>query len=497
MIDDIRAYAREVLMQEGFAVDLPPDVSPVPDPTDPTDPTDAIQANQAANAIGGDRSGAIRDLRHLPWSSIDNVTTRDVDQLEQSELVDEGTLVRVAIADVDAYVRKDSAIDARAAQNTVSVYGGDVVLPMLPRELSEGLTSLLAGQDRLALVAEFVVTADGSLRDETVYRALVHNYAQLDYDSLNAWLAGSGPLPSRAVEAGLEDQLRMQHEAAVRLHALRISRGALEFERRELRPVMKDGEVVDIEVTQRGAARDLIEDFMIAANAVIAGCLESHDVSWIRRMVGDPERWPSIVAIGAEHGVTLPPEPDRIALGTFLREQKARDPARFPELSLSILRLLGSGAYMVEHRSEDLDAHFALGVDDYTHFTAPNRRFADVVTQRIVKAVLSGDACPYSDAELEAIAKHCTEMEDKAHAVERRIGRRMSASLMRDRVGATFDATIVAVDKSRVSAVLDSPAVEGRIAGGDASARVGERIRVKVASVDVEKGHIEFEVAQT
>lgn len=483
MSDDLRTYGRDLLTQEGFAVDATPEV------------TAEVATHVAHPLVRGAESPpdvSIRDLRTLPWSSIDNVETRDVDQLEQSEIVTDGTLVRIAIADVDAYVRKGSALDMRAAQNTVSVYAGDVLLPMLPEELSAGLTSLLKDADRLAVVAEFVVDAQGATRDEAVYRAWVRNTAQLDYESISAWLGGKAPLPPAA--HALEEQLRMQYDTAVRLRNQRELRGALDFERVETRPVLVNGSVVDMQITQRGAARDLIEDFMTAANAVIAGYLERNNVSWIRRMVGPPERWPQIVEIASRAGVTLPAEPDRVALGAFLHAQRDKYPDRFAALSNSVLRLLGSGAYVVEHRHEDLAAHFALGVEDYTHFTAPNRRYADVVTQRMVKEMLLGHDSPYDDAALDAIAKQCTTMEDKARAVERRVEKRAAVLLMADHIGKEINAVVTAASKGRTFARMRSPAVEGRIVTGEEGLHPGQHVRVRVTAVDVERDHVDLEV---
>jgi exoribonuclease-2 len=483
MIDDIRAYGRDLLTQEGFAVDIPADAARE---------LAEMTAHPLTPSSKFSTDVSIRDLRDLPWSSIDNVETRDVDQLEHAERVAGGTLVRVAIADVDAYVKQGSALDARAAQNTVSVYAGDVLLPMLPEELSAGLTSLLAGEDRLAIVAEFVVDEEGATHDEVVYSAWVRNNVQLDYESISAWIDGGKSLPERA--RPLEEQLSMQHEAAVRLRKQRVLRGALDFERVETRPVVRDGRVVDVQVTQRGAARDLIEDFMTGANAVIAGFLEKNNVSWIRRMVGEPERWPRIVEIAEKLGTTLPAEPDRHALGAFLRDRRAKDPSHFAAISVSVLKLLGSGAYVIEHRQEELGAHFALGVEDYTHFTAPNRRYADVVTQRIVKAVLAHARCPYDDAALDAIAKQCTEMEDKARAVERRVEKRASVQLMSRHIGDEADAVITAVAKGRTFATLRSPHVDGRIVAGEEGLRAGQHVRVRVSAVDVERDHIGLEI---
>lgn len=483
MIEDIRDYGRDLLTQEGFAVDVSSEAARE---------LSEMTSHPLVPSSHSRTNVPVKDLRALPWSSIDNVETRDVDQLEQSEIVEGGTLVRIAIADVDVYVKKDSAIDARAAQNTVSVYTGDVLLPMLPEALSAGLTSLLANEDRRAVIAEFVVDDEGVTHSESVYLAWVRNTAQLDYNSLNGWLAGTHPLPGKA--RPLEAQLRMQHEAAVRLRKQREVRGALDFERIETRPVVVNGKVVDVQITERGAARDLIEDFMTAANAVIAGFLETNNVSWIRRMVGAPERWPRIMEMAEKSGTTLPAEPDRHALGAFLRAQRDRDPKHFATLSSSVLRLLGSGEYKVEHKQEELGAHFALGVEDYTHFTAPNRRYADVVTQRIVKAVLSNVECPYDDAALDAIAKQCTVMEDKARAVERRVEKRGSMMLMSDRIGMEADAVITGKDKGRIFARLRSPAVDGHVVSGEDRVHLGERVRVRVSAVNVERDQVELEV---
>ena len=477
----LRSYALGQLESEGFETDLSSAVAKE---------LEALAGSEATSAAAlALSSGVIRDMRELAWSSIDNRETRDVDQIEYTEATAAGTRVYIGIADVDVLVPAGSAVDARARQNTVSVYGVGVLLPMLPEALSEGLTSLLPNADRAAIVAEFVVTPEGSITAPSVYRALVRNTVQLDYDTINDWLAAEGELP--AVALALGEQLRLQHEAAVRLRGRREELGALEFERHETRPVVEDGVVTDIAVVRRGAARDLIEDFMIAANAVIAGFLEANDVAWIRRMVGPPERWSRIVTVLEGVGMSLPASPDRIALARALRRVREERAALHEDLSSQVLRLLGAGAYVVEHRAEELDAHFALAVDDYTHFTAPNRRYADLVTQRIVKAVLAGAACPYADAELESIAAQCTLMEDRARNVERRVARRAAAMLLEPRVGDVVDAIVTGQRDSGATVELLHPAVEGQLSDKVERKR-GDRIRVRIEKVDVEKSAFDF-----
>lgn len=473
---DLEEAARALLREEGFEVELPPAARAQ---------LDALEGHPPADGA--------RDLRELPWSSIDNADTRDLDQLEVAEaLAAEETRVRIAIADVDAFVARGTPLDARAAQNTVSVYAGGAVLPMLPPRLSTDLTSLVAGADRLAVVAEFVVTADGGLRDAVLFRALVRNRAQLEYRSVGAYLRGEGQLPERARAAGIEEQLRLQHAAALRLRRQRDRRGALELDTPEVEPVVEDGRVVNLALVQRTAASDLIEDFMIAANSAMAGFLEAHDVSWIRRLVAPPERWPRIVELAARSGDVLPPTPDRRALAAFLRRRRQADPRAFPELSLAVVKLLGSGEYVVEHRGEELAGHFGLAVQDYTHSTAPNRRFADLVTQRTVKALLAGEPVPYDDAALDTIARHCTEMEDRAHHVERRLRKLAAADVMRDRVGQSFDGIVTGASPKGTWVRLFHPAVEGRVVRGEQGMDVGDRVRVRLLSVEPEKGFIDF-----
>ncbi len=435
----------------------------------------------------------VEDMRDLPWSSIDDATTRDVDQIECSErLPGGGVRVRVGIADVDAFVPQATPLDRHAGVNTVTVYAGDPVLPMLPPELSTGRTSLLAGEERLALVVEFDVGGDGGCAVSRVARARVRNRAQLAYPDVSAFLEGRGPEPKASREAALGDQVRMQDEAARALRQRREERGALEFETVEARPIVRGGRVVDIRLTRKGLGRDLIEDLMIAANASIADSLEDAGFAWIRRQVRAPERWPRIVALAAAHGAKLPAEPDRKALAEFLVEQRKAAPEDYAELSLSVVKLLGSGEYVVEHRGEELQGHFALAVPDYTHFTAPNRRYTDVVTQRLVKAALLGRESPYPDDALEQVAAHCTEMEDRARHVERKLRKVAAAELVADRVGQDFHAVVTGVTRGGTWARLTDPPVEGRIVQGADGLDVGEKTRVRLVAVDPARGHIDF-----
>ncbi len=481
---DLRAAARAILRETGFEVELTP--------------AQRRQLEALPDHLPEDtRLPSPRDLRHLPWSSIDNSTTLDVDQIEAAERLPSGeTRLWVGIADVDCLVPLGSPLDHRAATNTVSVYAGEAILPMLPERLSEDRTSLRAGKDRLALVAEFVVCDDGRCRDGTVYRAVVANRAQLEYQSVGAFLAGKGAEPKPAKRAKLGEQLRLQGEAAERLRRERDSRGALELDTVEARPVLDHGRVVDIEVTPKGRARDLIEDLMIAANETIAGFLEAHDVAWIRRQVRAPERWGRIVELAAKQGGKLPPRPDRQALAAFLRKRRRRAPKAFRELSLAVVKLLGSGSYIVEHRGEDLQGHFALAVPDYTHFTAPNRRFADLVTQRLVKAVLAGETPPYADGVLDDVARRCTQMEDLANKVERRLRKVAAADLVEGRIGKVFDAIVTGASPKGTWVRTRRPAVEGRVMRGQEGLDVGEHVRVRLVKVDRGRGYIDFETAR-
>ena len=435
----------------------------------------------------------VRDLRALLWSSIDNADTRDLDQLEFVEALPDGAIrLRLAIADVDAGVARDSAIDAHAARNTTSLYTGAVVFPMLPERLSTDLTSLREGVDRLAVVVELDVAEDGEATTREVYRARVHNRAQLVYEEVAAWLDGGAPPPKIAADGVLADQVRLQDLAAARLRERRQQRGALELETIEARPVIANGRVTALAVVQKNRARELIEDFMIAANVAVAQFLERQGFASIRRVVHTPERWARLVTLAARHGGSLPALPDQRALAAFLRARRAAAPDEFAELSLSVVKLLGSGDYVVERPGEGGGGHFGLAVDDYGHATAPNRRFADLVTQRQVKAAIGACDRPYADAELDAIARRCTEREDAARKVERRMRKTVGVAVLAERTGDVFDAVVTGVTKRGVFVRLLDPPVEGRVTEGEEGMDVGDRVRVRLLRTEAASGHVDF-----
>jgi exoribonuclease-2 len=482
--DDLRDATRRALAARGFAAEPSPAAQR------------QVESLDAPAAPALPPSADVRDLRGLLWSSIDNVESRDLDQVEWAESLDGGALrILVGIADVDAVVSRGSPLDDDAERNATSVYAGIDVFPMLPRPVSEGVTSLLDGQDRLAVVVELVVAPDGAVTTFDVYRALLCNRAKLAYEEVGAWLEGGVEPTAVARTAGLEAQLTLQREAARRLKAERLRAGALEFETIEARPVARDGAIVDLAVVHKSLARDLIEDFMIAANIAIARFLEAHGSSGIRRVVREPERWRRIVDIARALGETLPDAPDSRALAGFLARRRAADPLRFPDLSLSVVKLLGPGEYALDRPGHDPGGHFGLAAQDYSHATAPNRRYADLVTQRLVKAVLAGTPQPYSDDELAALAAHCTEREDAARAVERFARKAAAAVLLGGRLGETFDAIVTGATKKGTFVRLLRPAAEGRVVRGEAGMDVGERVRVRLLSVDPAQGFIDFEGA--
>jgi exoribonuclease II len=438
----------------------------------------------------------LRDLRHLPWSSIDNDESRDLDQLEVT--IEEHGIVRllIAVADVDALVQKGSALDGHASTNTTSVYTAARIFPMLPEALSTDRTSLNEEEDRPALVMDMRVNGDGALAGAEVYRAAVRNHAKLTYAGVAAWLDGNGPAPSAVGRLPeLERQLRTQDRLATGLRARREQQGALDFDRTEIKPIMGDGVVKDLEVEKSNRAREMIESFMIAANGVTARFLTSHGWSSIRRVVRAPKRWPRIVEIAAALGTTLPDAPDARALEQFLTARRRADPGGFSDLSLSILKLLGRGEYIADGpggAEGEAAAHFALAESNYTHSTAPNRRFPDLVTQRLVKAALDGDRAPYSLAELTPLAEHCTKQEDAANKVERRVRKSAAALWLADRLGQEFDAVVTGASEKGTWVRLYRPPVEGKLDRGFEGLDVGDRVRVRLVRTDADKGFVDF-----
>ena len=479
---DLADIARAAMIENGFEPDFGADVR-------------AELANPPA-PVNDDPPP--KDLRDLMWSSIDNDDTRDLDQVEYAEEVVGGTRLLIGIADVDRRVPKDSAIDRHAASQATTVYTGVEIFPMLPRELSAGETSLFEDADRYAIVVEIVVGADGTVRSEDVYRATLRNKAQLAYPSVGAWLEQRGTIPPKAAAiSGLAEQLQRQAALAALLRKTRDRNGALEIQTVEARAVTLDGKVTTIEQSRDNAATRTIEDFMVAANGAVARFLDKHGLASIRRIVRKPERWPRIVDLARQYGVTLPAEADSIALHKFLEARRAVDPDHFPDLSLAIVKLMGPGEYALDLPGGLNEGHFGLAVQDYTHSTAPNRRFADLLTQRLVKAVLAGKPSPYANDELEAVARNCTLREDAARKVERKVRKTAAALLLADKIGAHFQAIVTGVKKEGTYVRVLAPPVEGRLMQGEHGVDVGDRISVKLLSTNPEKGFIDFGLDRT
>ncbi len=435
-----------------------------------------------------------RDLRGLLWASIDNDDSEDLDQLSFAEELPQGkTKIRVAVADVDALVKKDSAIDRDAQHNTTSIYTAAQIFPMLPVKLSTNLTSLNLEVDRLAIVVEMTIGPDGSLLDSDVYRAAVRNHAKLAYNSVGAWLEGKTPVPQAvAAVEGLAENLLLQDQVAQKMKGLRHAQGALSLETIEAKPVFDGDKISDLQVEEKNRAKEIIEDFMIAANGVTVRYLSARNFPSIRRVVRIPRRWGRIVEIAAEHAFKLPKNPNARKLEMFLHMMKESDPLRFPDLSLAVIKLLGNGEYVAELPGEEATGHFGLAVKDYTHSTAPNRRYPDLITQRLLKAAIEKRPMPYSLDELDFLAENCTKKEDAATKVERQVGKSAAALLLESRIGERFEAMVTgASEKGTWARLLDIP-VEGMLRSGSKGLDVGDQIRVELVSVDVEQGFIDF-----
>jgi len=436
----------------------------------------------------------VRDLRDLLWASIDNDDSRDLDQLTVAEAIPgDKVKILVAVADVDSLVKNGSAIDEHARHNTTSVYTAAMIFPMLPEKLSTDLTSLNLNEDRLSIVIEMVIGADGSLQDSQVCRARVRNHAKLAYNRVAAWLEGGDSVPEgiSAVD-GLAENLRLQDRVAQRMKDLRHLHGALSLETIEAKPIFDGDHIRDLQVEEKNRAKGIIEDFMIATNGVTARYLSSRNLPSIRRVVRTPKRWERIVELALEHGFRLPDNPDSKALDKFLIKEKAADPLRFSDLSLAVIKLLGAGEYIAELPGETFAGHFGLAVKDYAHSTAPNRRYPDLITQRLLKAAIEGEPSPYRRDELEALAKQCTEEEDAANKVERQVAKSAAALLLEARIGEQFEAMVTGASYKGTWARLLSLPVEGKLVHGSEGVDVGDRIRVQLISVDVERGYIDL-----
>jgi len=477
--DELQRIAHQAMLQRGLLPDFSPAVI-----------AQANHITQAAAVSGA----AIRDLRGLLWASIDNDDSRDLDQISVAEPVADGAVkIRVAIADVDALVKKDSAIDGHAWTNTTSVYTAAEIFPMLPEKLSTDLTSLSEGQQRLAIVMEMVIAIDGTVTASDIYLAVVLNRAKLAYNGVAAWLEGTAPAPPKlAAVPGLDEQLRIQDRTAQALRRVRHAHGALRLETLEVRAVFDDGALADLLPDEKNRAKELIEDFMIAANGVTAKYLERKGLPSLRRVLRTPKRWDRIVALAAESGERLPLTPDAAALDAFLAKRRDADPARFSDVSLAVVKLLGSGEYALEVPGQPSEGHFGLAVRDYTHSTAPNRRFPDLIAQRLLKAALTGQPSPYNNDELATLARHCTDQEDNAAKVERQVTKSAAALLLASRIGARFDAIVTGASDKGTWVRISGPTTEGRVVRGSEGLDVGDRVRVELVHTDVARGFIDF-----
>jgi VacB/RNase II family 3'-5' exoribonuclease len=475
--DRLRAIAHRVMLERGLLPDF----------------SNAIVEELQRLHVPSVKDDSIRDLTELLWCSIDNDDSRDLDQLTVAQALTNGIVkIFVAVADVDALVKPGSAIDVHARHNTTSVYTAAEIFPMLPERLSTDLTSLNEGVDRLALVVEMTIAAKGDLGATDVYRAAVVNHAKLAYNGVADWLDGETQAPGPVTEVpGLAENLRLQDRMAQKLKALRREHGALDLETIEPRAVFDGDQIKDLEPQKKNRAKDIIEDFMIAANGVTARYLESQHFPSFRRVVRTPRRWERIVEIAAEHGFDLPGEPDAQALEKFLERAKAADPIRFPDLSLSVIKLLGPGEYVADTGS-GAPGHFSLAVKDYSHSTAPNRRYPDLITQRLLKAAMAGARVPYTNEELTALAQHCTEAEDAARKVERQVVKSAAALLLQKRIGERFDAFVTGASEKGTWVRLLHPPIEGKLINGFNSFDVGQRLYVELVRVDVERGFIDF-----
>jgi len=478
----LQDIAHQAMLERGFLPDFSSEVLA------------ELEQTQSLVTVAGD-SLTIQNRRDLLWASIDNDDSLDLDQLTVAQSLPAGKVkILVAIADVDSSVKNDSAIDDHARHNTTSVYTAAEIFPMLPEKLSTDMTSLNLNEDRLAVVVEMVIGTDGSLEDSKIYEAWVRNHAKLAYNSVAAWLENKGDIPKEITAIhGLDENLRIQDRVAQSMKKLRHIHGALSLETIEAKPVFDGDQIRSLEVDEKNRAKEIIEDFMIAANGATARCLAASGFPSIRRVVRTPKRWERIVDIASEYEYQLPADPNSKALEEFLIRQKAADPVRFPDLSLVVIKLLGSGEYVAESPEGNVPGHFGLAVKDYAHSTAPNRRYPDLLTQRLLHAALQGKPAPYSKEELDTLASHCTEAEDAAKKVERRVEKSAAALLLESRIEERFDAIVTGASEKGIWVRLLTIPVEGKLVEGFEGLDVGEPVRVQLIETNVERGYIDFE----
>ncbi len=472
--------ARRAMLERGLAADFPAQV---------------IREVSAVKEPLPDTTPPVRGLQGLPWCSIDNDSSEDLDQLTAAEAQKDGSVkIFVAIADVDAIVNKHTAMDGFAGVNTLSVYTPAVIFPMLPEKLSTDLTSLKFDSERAAVIMEMTVDTTGEIIAGDVYRAVVKNKAKLAYNRTAAWLDSGAPAPHEVSSVkGLEENLRLQAQTAKLMKGLRQKNGSLSLDTFETTPVFEGNEVRAIVAEVQNTAKDIIQDFMIGANGTSARFLEKKKFPSIRRVVHKPKNWGRIIELAGARGYSLPADPDAVSLENFLKEQKSKDPEHFQDLSLSVIKLLGPGEYCMQAPGAASDGHFSLAVKDYTHSTAPNRRYSDLLTQRLLKAAMTGEAVPYKNEELAAFAARCTQKEDDAKKVERQLDKSVAALLLAPMAGMEFDSIVTGASDKGTWVRITAPHAEGRLISGTTGFKVGDHARVKLVRTDVEKGFIDFE----
>jgi exoribonuclease-2 len=476
---DLTELAKKAMKERNFLTEFSPDVQ-----------AEVTQIPDSILTI----LPSIKDLRKKLWFSIDNDDTKDLDQLTYREQLEaERIKIYIAIANVEDWVAKDSAIDQHAQQNTTSIYTPTKVFSMLPTKLSTNLTSLNEKQDRLAIVVEATMTANGSIEDHILYSAYVCNQAKLTYNRVASWLDGEGPIPDKILKVeGLEEQVKLQDKVAHRLKNFRYKQGALTFDVRESYPVIEHNKIVGVKTLEKNRAHDLIENLMIVANTATAHFLSNHQRPSLQRVVRIPKRWDRIVAIAKEYGDSLPEQPDSKALEIFLIKRWLLEPLHFSDLSLVIIKLLGRGEYIIQYPGEEPIGHFSLAIKHYTHSTAPNRRYTDLITQRLITSIFKNKPSPYSDQELEALARHCTQKENDAEKVERKMKKSAIIVILSSKINEIFDGLVTGATPKGTWIRIFHPPVEGKLIQGFENVDVGEQIKVKLVHVDIEAGFIDF-----
>lgn len=477
VIEDLAQLANQVMKERG----LKPDFS-----------AQEIQQLELINQPASATAETV-DLRSLLWCSIDNDDSRDLDQLTYAEKDKESYLFWIAVADVSSLVKKNTPIDRHAQINTTSVYTPAKIFPMLPEKLSTDLTSLNENEDRMAMVVKILMNKTGEIENFTIFPAIVHNHAKLAYNAVGDWLEGKSNAPDKVKNSPkLEETLRLQHEIAQMLKESRHEAGSLTLISSEPKVKVESDNHIVIQPSYQNFAQQLIEEFMIAANRAMAQSFSKAKLPNLRRVVRIPKYWDRIVEVAKDLGEILPSKPDSKALDLFLIKRKKVDPESFPDLSLTIIKLLGSGEYVVETDADSHLGHFGLALSDYTHSTAPNRRFPDLISQRQYKAFLSGEAPPYTLDELKRLAIQCSKQEDAAKKVQRQLNKSAAAAVLSSQIGTVFKGIITGSNEKGVWVRIFNPPVEGKVVSALKKLEVGDRVTIKLKSVDVAKGFIDF-----